>query len=552
MQKIDTCARHITNMCSKLFTLRKSIKDILIKDSMIGTGLLIEQMIYDYILEQFTQKIGINNKYKLGNKEVNYDSIYNTPLESIMDDLYNLDPKTSDNYYNEAKIAKLLGVEFDDRFSSLKQLASVLNASIIEYTDTTPNYLNIIPPNPVNHKEVESRTVMTYPRYLNADGVIVYYNYNDPEQSYYINNLGREVLPNPRWNYNTANKTRGDIMYVDSSGIDCKILQLSNSSIAPYYYNADNPFYGMWYNDTNNCFIQWQDRQDKENFMSLIEMKNLGLNKNTDGVVSPTNTYNTDLKLFYGNNNRITYNKSKITDDSGNEKDRELLVIQNSSDIEVSTDPNSNYTNAITCAGEVYFDVISKYDEVLPTKRITKVVNSYNDEIIKYVDSSAAKDDKNDITTLLREKPVGADIKYIKFTKNIEELTKTDTNEKTEKDKYTAYDMDTFTVVKEDSNSADAEYIKGECIVSNVIVPIASNENPLEYSYNVTFGKDSKNPNLIKLNSSGNYTQSINILIERGDDSNTSTTDKIIYEYNNKKCMILKNFNIFKIVYMAE
>lgn len=513
MQKIDTCARHITNMCSKLFTLRKSIKDILIKDSMIGTGLLIEQMIYDYILEQFTQKIGINNKYKLGNKEVNYDSIYNTPLESIMDDLYNLDPKNSDNYYNEAKIAKLLGVEFDDRFSSLKQLASVLNASIIEYTDTTPNYLNIIPPNPVNHKEVESRTVMTYPRYLNADGVIVYYNYNDPEQSYYINESGREILPNPRWNYNTTNKTRGDIMYVDSSGTDCKILQLENSSIAPYYYNADNPFYGMWYkvHDTNNCFIQWQDRQDKENFMSLIEMKNLGLSKN-GYVVSPTNTYNTDLKFFYGNNNRITYeNKDKV------------LSVKNSSDSgDIST---STYSNAITCAGEVYFDVISKYDDVIETKRVTKVVNSYNDEIIKYVDSSVVKDDNNDITTLLREKPVGVDIKYIKFTKN-------------ESNGYTAYNMDTFTKVDEANNSTDAEYIKGECIVSNFISP---NKSTITYSYDVTFGPSANNPNLIKLNSSGNYTQSINILIERGDDSNTSTNTGspyivcfISYEYNGK------------------
>ena len=323
----------------------------------------------------------------------------------------------------KAKIAKLLGVEFDDRFSSLKQLASVLNASIIEYTDTTPNYLNIIPPNPVNHKEVESRNVMTYPRYLNADGVIVYYNYNDPEQTYYINESGREILPNPRWNYNTANKTRGDIMYVDSSGTDCKILQLNNSSIAPYYYNADNPFYGMWYNDNTNHFIQWQDRQDKKDFMSLIEMENLGLNKTIAGVVpvvSPTNTYNTDLKLFYGNNNRITYEK----------KDKALSV-KNSSD---SGSITSNYANAITCAGEVYFDVISKYDDVIETIRVTKVVNSYNDEIIKYVDSSNAKDDNNDITTLLREKPVGADIKYIKFTKN-------------ENDTYTAYDMDTFTTV---------------------------------------------------------------------------------------------------------
>lgn len=464
LQKIETCARHITNMCSKLFVLRKSIKDILIKDSMVGTGLLMEQMIYEFILEQFTQKIGITNQYKLGPKSINnVHKEENEQLSTVFNKLYNLDPISSTNNTEEARIAKLLGVEYDDKFSTLKQLASVLNASIIEYKDTTANYLNIIPTEPVTYKDVNYRSIITYPRYLNSDSVIVYYDYNNPDLSYAFNSDNNVIPPNPRWAFNTTSRERGNIYYDDKNG-EHILERFDSETRAPYYSNKDNPYYGMYTLGSGN-FIQWQDIKDKPDYMSLIEIDNIKYNGSITGI---NNTYNRDLKLFYNiSENNVTLNRESNW--------RNEIIVKNS--IEDTVETGVPLLNIITCTGEQYFNTISKYNELIPTKRITKIINSHSDEIIKYNDSLVS-DGSN--TYILRDKSVGTDWKYIKFAinPNIEDNSGNIPNY------YIAYNMDNYKIIN-NSESNQNEYISSDCLVSNYIIPV----NNLTYNNDVTIGK---------------------------------------------------------------
>lgn len=391
LQKIELCARQIVNMCSKLYDLRKSIKDILIKDSMIGTGLLIEELVYEYILDNFTKKIGILNSGKLGPNT--YDANYikdNESLSKIMKNIYSISPSgNSDTYYEESMEAKSLGVEFDNKFNTLKVLANVLDAKIIEYNDTTHNYLNIIPPEAVSQKQTYSETFTIYPPYLNVNSDIVYCNYQDLTDN--------RTTPNPIINYDFNNKVNSDITWIDGTIKRELLLDSTN------YPNENNSMNGQYYwlekvdNNEYKRYVQWQDDSEKDNFMSVYTTTNIN-----SGI------YINNSKLYYNN---TAGNYVSMTD-STTEFDIYNDVLPSDP---VNDTVSSNVIASIV--GNNYYTAILYNDEQISITKQPKIIDQNNNDIIVYSDSIPEN------KKFIRLCSTGDSLKHYKSVKNEQTIT---------------------------------------------------------------------------------------------------------------------------------
>lgn len=372
LQKIELCARQIVNMCSKLYDLRKSIKDILIKDSMIGTGLLIEELVYEYILDNFTKKVGILNSGKLGPNT--YDANYikdNESLSKIMKNIYSISPSgNSDMYYEESMEAKSLGVEFDNKFNTLKVLANVLDAKIIEYNDTTHNYLNIIPPEAVSQKQTYSETFTIYPPYLNVNSDIVYCNYQDLTDN--------RTKPNPIINYDFNNKVNSKIIWEDGASTRELLLDSTN------YPNENNSMNGQYYwldidKDSGNeykRYVQWQDDSEKENFMSVYTTTHIN-----SGI------YVNNTKLYYNSNE--AGNNVSVTDYT-TEFDIYNVALPSDTDESLPESVNNAVSSNIIASiiGNNYYTAILYNDEEISITKQPKIIDQTNNDIIVYSDST--------------------------------------------------------------------------------------------------------------------------------------------------------------------
>lgn len=167
--RIRLTAQKLTNICSTICRLREEIKTIRVKDSKMGTAALIEELICDYIYRQLTTKVGYKNQSKVPN------TLYE--LEQVLTNDTELNKKIKEVYNNEQEN---IGILFDSKLKTLKEITSSLNCEIIEYIDTTPSYLNINPePGVITVKETYNITKTIYPAYITVNGVSVYADYDD-------------------------------------------------------------------------------------------------------------------------------------------------------------------------------------------------------------------------------------------------------------------------------------------------------------------------------------------------------------------------------------
>ncbi len=280
--KIELTAKQIANACSKLCQLRKTIKEIRIKDSMIGTGTLIEQMVYEYILDKLTQKVGATNKYKVGPSNINTTV---SILDEIVDKIYELTPSYNNEdfepggiFYNDPEVkafrenndevsyenfkkmysykqsalqAKTLGVEFDNNLNTLRALNNIIGTEIVEYIDTTSSYFNINPVNPVEENVEISKYKTAYTRYLNVDGDLVYPDYGEKSDEI----ISDTYKPNPYVGYNILNKVNGPIMWKPSPSAN-EVELILDTTTELYDYDTNS---GQYYikNSNPKQYVQW-------------------------------------------------------------------------------------------------------------------------------------------------------------------------------------------------------------------------------------------------------------------------------------------------------
>lgn len=176
--RIKTCAQKLSNICNSLCKLREEIKLIRVKDSKIGTAVLIEELIMEYIFKKLTKKVGITNQGKIPNNFAGFkeyiEAMNDSELKSSLQEIAGLEQTA-------------IGIKFEDRFNTLKALAATLDAEIIEYIDTTPTYLNINPSNSIEEKVYYKEEETVYPPYLNVNGLTVYPDFNNKNKSSFSN-----------------------------------------------------------------------------------------------------------------------------------------------------------------------------------------------------------------------------------------------------------------------------------------------------------------------------------------------------------------------------
>lgn len=252
IQKIKLLSADISNICRKLCQLRQDIKEIKTKDSKIGTALLIEELICDYIYKALTKKVGLTNqKYK----ENPTSKGYNESLEHLNNtDTDTTYLKTALKEINERE-QKVVDIEFENYLSNLKTIVQSLDISIKEYIDTTPSYLNINQVGVVD-KQLESyrKLVTKYYSYLDDD-FVVYPDFNDHERVEFDNYATKyqpEPLTDPSWKitipqiHQWQTTEREQTFYF----IDGKIVSFANhevpstttGGITTYYYIPKTEF----------------------------------------------------------------------------------------------------------------------------------------------------------------------------------------------------------------------------------------------------------------------------------------------------------------------
>ena len=175
--KVRLCAKKIANACNSICKLRDEIKLIKAKDAKVGTALIIEELISDYIYKKLTKKVGLTNQKMVGSDldaaEKQFVSLNDTGVDhTIKTNLLNI--------LNAEQ--REIGVEFEQYLNTISEIAKTLKIDIIEYFDATTSYLNIIP-------EVESVKRIKYfkekfiecPPYLNTNGIVVYSDFNNTD-----------------------------------------------------------------------------------------------------------------------------------------------------------------------------------------------------------------------------------------------------------------------------------------------------------------------------------------------------------------------------------
>lgn len=178
--KIRLTAQKLTNICNSICVLREDIKALRLKDSKIGTAILIEELIADYFYKYLTQKVGLLNQKKVANTLVNTVNDY---IETLSDSTEE-ERLVKDNLLETFKAEqKTIGIQFESMLRTLKDVAANLKIDIIEYIDTTPTYLNIIPESDYQLKTIEyQEQVEEFPGYLNVNGDVTYINFDDKFQ----------------------------------------------------------------------------------------------------------------------------------------------------------------------------------------------------------------------------------------------------------------------------------------------------------------------------------------------------------------------------------
>ena len=274
--KIKTCAQKIANICNSICKLRETIKQIRIKDSKIGTAILIEEMVAEYIYTKFVQKLGITNQGKVPN---NLES-----LKSFIDNLSDETLKTSlEKLYNKEQGA--IGIKWEERFTTLKALAKVLDVEIIEYIDTTPSYLNLIPENNIiTVNSTYKKQTVSYPPYLNNLGESIYaYNEKGEIQQEYLNENYEDIALTSMWQYRTGDDTEGYVYkirkntsYLTLTLNDNNILTAPDGTI--YYFPKNskllNPAINLsaadWNENKNIFFLKKSPYQAVDKYDRLI------------------------------------------------------------------------------------------------------------------------------------------------------------------------------------------------------------------------------------------------------------------------------------------
>lgn len=176
---IRLVAKKLANACNSICSLRQEIKLIKERDSKVGTALLIEELISDFIFKSLTKKIGLNNQKMVPG---NLNKIENQ-LMSLNDSSSQeaLIKETFTQLFNDEQ--KAIGVEFEKYYNRLSNIARKLNVEIIEYYDTTSSYLNIIPEiESVKQKKFYTKRVTQCPPYLNINNTMVYSDYDNPNR----------------------------------------------------------------------------------------------------------------------------------------------------------------------------------------------------------------------------------------------------------------------------------------------------------------------------------------------------------------------------------
>ena len=238
--KIRLCAKKIANACNSICKLREEIKSIKEKDAKIGTALIIEELISDYIYKTLTKKVGLTNQKMVGSDlefaEKQFVSLNGTETDNVVRN------NLSDLLNSEQKA---IGVEFEQYLNTISEIAKTLKIDIIEYFDTTSTYLNIIP-------EVESVKRVKYykektiecPPYLNVNGVVVYSDFNNTENNVSFKLPGEFVAKVKQCA--TGNEADGYeysfISNLDNTTHRCKIDNCNGMS--RIYYNDVDPYTG--------------------------------------------------------------------------------------------------------------------------------------------------------------------------------------------------------------------------------------------------------------------------------------------------------------------
>lgn len=264
--KIRLCAKKIANACNSICKLREEIKLIKEKDSKVGTALIIEELISDYIYKTLTKKVGLTNQKMIGSDlasaEDQFVSFNNTDTDkSIKSNLLEL-------LNNEQKV---IGVEFEQYLNTISEIVKTLKIDIIEYFDTTNSYLNIIP-------EVESikrikyykEKVIECPPYLNTNGIVVYSDFNNTDTNVSFRLAGEFV--NHVKQCAKGNEADGYEYYfisdIDGKTKECKIDTCNGMN--RIYYNVAVDCVGTDYEVLEKCYLV-----QPENSFIFTEAKNL-------------------------------------------------------------------------------------------------------------------------------------------------------------------------------------------------------------------------------------------------------------------------------------
>lgn len=230
--KIKLAARKLSNICSVICKLRDEIKEIRLKDSKVGTAILIEQLISEYIYKTMTQKVGLTNQKKMDAPLVNVRKNLIPSLEDEIPIEKELKDKFSEILSAEQRA---LGIEFEEYLEKLSTLAKTLEVEIVEYYDFTTSYLNLIPQiESIKQKKLYKVKKVECPPYLNINGVVVYADFNKKESVFLDDNVSfKDHLKQCA----TGSEETGYVYYYD--GHLCEMDRKNNLGQIGYYEDDD-------------------------------------------------------------------------------------------------------------------------------------------------------------------------------------------------------------------------------------------------------------------------------------------------------------------------
>lgn len=197
--KIRLTAKKLTNLCNQICKFRQEIKELRLKDSKVGTAVLIEELIAEFIYKALTKKVGLSNQKYL-------DSDLKRPVQDLE---AAIDITTEDVDLSYSSLSSILeaeqqaiGTKFEKYFEALTTLAKNLEIEVVEYYDTTPSYLNIIPTvESVKRQKYYKVRQVECPPYLNVNGVVVYADFDDQANLFSSKDINQLKVELPQCSY---------------------------------------------------------------------------------------------------------------------------------------------------------------------------------------------------------------------------------------------------------------------------------------------------------------------------------------------------------------